>query len=254
MQEKPANVTEIAKKQRHLYLLNKVKQNKQLTPKEIQELEKLEQTKGSKTGTETEQTTSDTAQEKLTILQEKFCQALVKDPRRNRTKAAKEAGYSEKTAHVIAAENLTKPKIIRRIRELELEYQDKATLKKKDIVGQLEQYAQANVLDYLEWDEKRGVVVKPSQLLTRQQAACILEIKQVFNARGQRVIQLKLQNQKDALDSLARIQGLFKDNLNLNGEIKSSGVLVVPGTMDKEQWSQFVKQTQAKQKKVSKQE
>jgi len=245
------NIIENAKKQRHLHLLNKVKQQKQLTPKEIEELEKLEEKGVRANGTEpkAEQTDSEAAAEKLTYKQELYCQALVNDPKRHQTNAALAATYSKKSAHTQASDNMKKPKIIKRIRELELEMQSKAKLKKKDIVGQYELYAQVNILDYLEWDDKRGVVVKPSRMLTRQQAACIVEIKQVNNSKGQRVIQLKLQNQKDALDALARIEGLFTDNLKVDGEIRSSGVLVVPGAMDKKQWLQFVKQVQSSQSK-----
>jgi phage terminase small subunit len=207
-------------------------------------LKDLEQKKAIEASSKQDESCIDTAQEKLTSLQEKFCQCLVTDPKRNRTQAAKDAGYSEKTAHVIAAQNLTKLKIVHRIRELELELQSEATMKKKDIVGQYERYAQANILDYLEWDEHKGVVVKPSNLLTRRQAACIAEVKQVTNAKGQRVIQLKLQNQKEALDSLARIEGLFKDTLVHEGEVKTSGVLVVPANMSKKQWLELVKNSQ----------
>lgn len=50
---------------------------------------------------------------KLTAKQEKFCEEYMIDM--NATQAAVRAGYSEKTAHAIGAENLTKPLIAQRI-------------------------------------------------------------------------------------------------------------------------------------------
>lgn len=53
----------------------------------------------------------------LTLKQERFCQEYIIDG--NAARAAREAGYSEDTAREIGCENLTKPHIIARIRELE---------------------------------------------------------------------------------------------------------------------------------------
>lgn len=57
--------------------------------------------------------------QKLTEKQELFCQAYLVDF--NATKAAKEAGYSEDTAHAIGWENLRKPEIQKRISEIRAE-------------------------------------------------------------------------------------------------------------------------------------
>ncbi len=53
---------------------------------------------------------------KLTAKQEKFAQCYALSL--NATKAAKDAGYSEKTAHSIGDENLRKPAIQARLKEL----------------------------------------------------------------------------------------------------------------------------------------
>jgi hypothetical protein len=54
----------------------------------------------------------------LTDRQEKFCRALVENNYQKR-KAAIEAGYAEKSAHVTASETLKNPKILERIRALQ---------------------------------------------------------------------------------------------------------------------------------------
>lgn len=53
---------------------------------------------------------------KLTPKQEKFCELYASLG--NATEAAKQAGYSEKTARSVGAENLTKPDIQKRLEEL----------------------------------------------------------------------------------------------------------------------------------------
>ena len=54
---------------------------------------------------------------KLTQRQEKFCREYVVSY--NATQAAIKAGYSEKTARSMGSENLTKPDILARVRELQ---------------------------------------------------------------------------------------------------------------------------------------
>lgn len=54
---------------------------------------------------------------KLTARQERFCREYIIDY--NATKAAVRAGYSEKTAYSIGSENLKKPEILARVRELQ---------------------------------------------------------------------------------------------------------------------------------------
>ena len=69
--------------------------------------------------------------------QEKFCQAYLIS--RNATSAAKEAGYSERSAYNQGYELLKKPEVQRRLEELEEEYNTDV-----DVVSELEkQYEQA---------------------------------------------------------------------------------------------------------------
>ncbi len=62
----------------------------------------------------------------LTDKQEKFCQEYLIDL--NGTQAAIRAGYSQKTANEIAAENLTKPSIINRLNELRKPLEEKTAV------------------------------------------------------------------------------------------------------------------------------
>ncbi len=58
---------------------------------------------------------------RLKAQEEKFCQIYTADIKRNGTKAAIEAGYSEKGASVQASRMLRRANIIARVRELERE-------------------------------------------------------------------------------------------------------------------------------------
>jgi hypothetical protein len=58
---------------------------------------------------------------KLKPQQERFCVEYVNDLKRNQTQAAIRAGYSERSAYSIASENMRKPEILQRIKELERE-------------------------------------------------------------------------------------------------------------------------------------
>lgn len=71
---------------------------------------------------------------KLRDKQEKFCREYILDY--NATQAALRAGYSEKTARSIASENLTKPDILARVRELQKEQAEKLCISADWVVMQ----------------------------------------------------------------------------------------------------------------------
>lgn len=72
---------------------------------------------------------------KLTAKQEQFCQEYLIDL--NGTQAAIRAGYSEKTAQAISAENLAKPLIAARISELMRERQSRVQISQDDVLSMI---------------------------------------------------------------------------------------------------------------------
>lgn len=68
----------------------------------------------------------------LTDKQERFCLEYVVDF--NATDAARRAGYSDKTAHSIGWENLRKPEIQQRVRELAKETAERAQITAESIL------------------------------------------------------------------------------------------------------------------------
>lgn len=81
---------------------------------------------------------------KLTPKQERFCQEYVNCM--NGTEAAIKAGYSAKTAQVIATENLLKPMIINRLKELQKPIADQLNITRERIAR--------NILKIAEPDNK----------------------------------------------------------------------------------------------------
>lgn len=86
----------------------------------------------------------------LTPQQEIFCLEYLKDF--NATKAAKRAGYSEKTARQMGSENLSKPYIRKRLRDsLDAVLGDKAE-DVKAIINELRIIAFSDIRDFVSWD------------------------------------------------------------------------------------------------------
>ena len=77
----------------------------------------------------------DENRKKLTDRQERFCREYIIDY--NATDAAIRAGYSEKTARSIGSENLTKPDILARVRELQTEQAERLCINADWVVMQL---------------------------------------------------------------------------------------------------------------------
>lgn len=73
---------------------------------------------------------------KLTTKEKAFADNLIAN-KGKKSQAAKDAGYSEKSAHVIASENLKKPKIIEYIKARQEQLADKLQITQEFIVNEL---------------------------------------------------------------------------------------------------------------------
>ena len=77
----------------------------------------------------------DENRKKLTDRQERFCLEYIIDY--NATDAAIRAGYSKKTAYSIGSENLKKPELLARVRELQTEQAERLCINADWVVMQL---------------------------------------------------------------------------------------------------------------------
>lgn len=158
---------------------------------------------------------------KLTAKQVRFVDEYLVDF--NATQAAIKAGYKAKTAHVIGAENLRKPKIAEEIARRQKDLQKRTEISQDRVVKELARIAFADVTDYayvmqaiIERDGVKvpveSAVIKETYDLTDDQRAAIASIKQGANG-----VEIKLHDKIKALELLGRHIGMFNDKLSLSG-------------------------------------
>lgn len=116
----------------------------------------------------------------LRTKQEAFCREYIKDL--NATRAAKDAGYSEKTACAIGSENLRKPHIVQRIAILQKEAVERLPNVQEheseidETLKHLKAMAHSNIMDYFTLDAK-GMPQLDLAKATRDQTAGIAKIR-----------------------------------------------------------------------------
>jgi len=154
--------------------------------------------------------------DRINLKQERFCCEYVVDGQA--TRAAKAAGYSPNSAHVSGCNLLKQDKIKRRIAELERARTKRTEVSADRIIYEFGRIAFSNLKNYEEALSHK----KLSELLgvlSIDDAACIQQIdSHVIQSSGrgkkkQKYIKhtLKFYDKLKALDSLARIKGMFKD-------------------------------------------
>lgn len=137
---------------------------------------------------------------KLTDKQEAFVREYLVDL--NGTQAAIRAGYSEKTARQIAAENLSKPYILTRIEELQAERSKKLEID-------------------AEWVLNRLVQISDRCMQQEQVLAFNYETKKL-EPTGE--YQFDSTGANKATELIGKHLGMFKDKLDINAKI---GVTIV---------------------------
>ena len=155
--------------------------------------------------------------DKINDKQQKFCREFLKDL--NATQAAKRAGYSEKTAYAIGAENLTKPVIKAYLKELlePIKISDYLTIDR--YIQELNKFIFVDIRDFFDKDHN----LKPLSDLTASQTAAINSIDtQTFEggeggrAKSKRVT-FKLIDKLKSIELSLKIKGM------MNGEKKDDG-------------------------------
>lgn len=162
---------------------------------------------------------------KFTPRQDKFMDEYIM--KGNAAEAARNAGYSAKTADRIGHKLLRKVEIADEIARRRAELR-KTCATPERIVREYLQLLNANMKDYAAWGPD-GVKPRPSDALTDDQAAAISEI-----AETQSGIKIKLHDKKGILDSLARIAGMFVEKVEHSGKLEYEIVLPEELELEKE--------------------
>lgn len=162
----------------------------------------------------------------LTVRQRAFAAAYAKHG--NAEKAAKEAGYSARSARQNGSRMLTNADIKAEVGRLVGGALKKAEVTVERIVDEFALAGFADLTDFVEWGPE-GVKLKPSKELDVAKRRSIVEVSE-----GQYGIKIKLAGKIEALNSLAKYQGMFVDKhelsvpnativLNLDGKSGNGG-------------------------------
>ena len=157
----------------------------------------------------------------LTAKQQRFVDEYLVDL--NATQAAIRAGYSEKTAFAIGAENLRKPKIAEVIASAQAERARRTELTQDMVVAELRKLAFANLDDFTEIDDAGNLVPKLKGT-TRSQKAALTEvtIEEYIEGRGDgakevKRTKIKLADKRGPLVDLGKHLGMWPTKVALGG-------------------------------------
>lgn len=141
---------------------------------------------------------------RLTLKQKKFCLGYMETG--NASKAARDAGYSAKTAHSIGFENLTKPEIQNRLKELKDNLAETAGITPVMIALELKKMAFSNVSDTrIDW-----MTLKDFNELDETVKACISEVTHSIIGAGENkkeMVRVRFHDKNKAIDSLVKLLG-----------------------------------------------
>jgi len=167
---------------------------------------------------------------------ERFCREYVID--HNGTQAAIRSEYSEKTADAQASRLLTNVKISDRIDELDDAKTDELEITQERILKEYAKLAFTNSDDLMLYTDEYIIseqetegspavykkvsraYLKPHDDLTEDQKGVVQEIRET-----QTGVAIKLYDKKSALDSLAKIKGMFVDKHEVTGKDGSAIVI-----------------------------
>ena len=137
--------------------------------------------------------------------------------------AYKKAGYAGEGngARSSAHHLLYRPNVQARIDDLRKERFERLQAKGDDVILKLLLLASSNVLDYLDYDSV-NISLKTSDDLTREQAFCIQEVREVIHRNGSRGIAFKLHDKKASLQLLAQHFGLLDGSGNPKDSLQSA--------------------------------
>ena len=163
----------------------------------------------------------------LTPKQDKFCNEYLIDL--NATQAAIRAGYSEKTARQIGQENLSKPDIQERIKELMKEREKRTQITQDQVITEFAILGFSNIKDYMEHDAstQRFIAFKDINEIPDDKARAIEAIK-VNYKEGK--IEFKLHSKTKTLEMIGRHLGMFTDKFEHSGHIDSELIINVVKT------------------------
>ena len=155
----------------------------------------------------------------LTDKQARFCEEYVIDF--NATQAAIRAGYSKKTAGQIGEQNINKPAIRTRLRELQQRASKHLEITHEDLLSQLKTWAESDITETLglTTDELKQLPVQVRRLITKAKRTT----REHRDGSIEEVVEIHFVSKEAALDMIAKHIGFYeKDNKQKKAEIDVS--------------------------------
>ena len=161
------------------------------------------------------------ASEKINKKHKSFSDNLLRDPERNARRAYKKVypNVTDATADVNASKLLKNAKVIAYIESIEKRVEEKTEITQERI---LREYARIAFLDPRKFFDENGSLKSIHEIDDDTAAALAgVETEFLFEGKGKEKEQIgylhkiKHVDKKGALDSLARIKGMFNDNVNV---------------------------------------
>lgn len=150
----------------------------------------------------------------LTGKQEDFCKYYVMYG--DKRKAAFKAGYSKKTAYQMGHENLKKPNILEKIEELKEKKFKELEITEGYIVDKLKTVLEFDPIDICE--------IKSNKLIFKKLEDVPPRIRKIIKSIKTKTsgIELVTMDKDKCLEMIARMKGMFKDTLNLSGDLNQT--------------------------------
>ena len=148
---------------------------------------------------------------RLTQKQETFC--LKYFELGNASTAARIAKYSPKTAYVMGAENLSKPKIQARIQELRLKVEDSSVAKVLERQQILSEIARGRLADFIEAGQD-GAWINIDKEKMNTAALQAIDSKTEYDENGSHptvVTKIRLHNPTQAIDLLNKMDKIYSE-------------------------------------------
>lgn len=156
-------------------------------------------------------------EKKLTAKELLFCHIYVANDF-NATAAAKEAGFSEKSASTLGSRLLQKVKVQEKINQLKGKLTEKSEKKAEDVISELNKIAYAKITDVLKFNESGATFLKSSDEIDPSIAAAIESIS--FREDNSGVsFKVKMHSKVEALEKLGKYFDLWREKVDLGGDI-----------------------------------
>lgn len=168
--------------------------------------------------------------------QERFCLEYIIDF--NATQAAIRAGYKPNSAGVTASKLLSQATIQERLRELLAEREKRCEITADRVLKELAVLAFSDIKNYIVIDEDTGAIrARGFDEMPEDASRALMSVTEDRTIKedakdNSKVIvydkvNFRMHDKPKALDMVARHLGMFKDKLELSGQVKTADKLVI---------------------------